>query len=95
MAKFRPSFWQDTISHINYDFQWYTGSQDSAVSIQIGAMNPGRGKRFSLLQNVQTSSVATQPPIQQLPSFCPGGTGAGGNVDHLPPYNAKFKNGWR
>jgi hypothetical protein len=61
----------------------------------IWGLIPGRGNRFSLLQNVQTSSGDTQPPIQQLPGFCPRGTGAGGGVDHLPPYNAKVKNEWR
>jgi hypothetical protein len=61
----------------------------------IWGLNPNRGNRFSLLQNVQTSYGATQPPIQQLPGFCSGDTGAGGDVDHLPPYNVKVKNEWR
>ena len=60
----------------------------------ICGLNPGRGNRFSLLQTVQ-SSGATQPPIQQLPIFFPGGKEAGGDVYHLPPYNAKVKNEWR
>jgi len=61
----------------------------------IWGLNPGRGDRFTLLQTVQTSSGDTQPPIQKLPGFCLGGTGAGGDVDYLPPYNAKVKNEWR
>jgi len=44
------------------------------------------------------SRPALEPPsllINNYWPFCPGGAGAGGDVDHLPPNNAKVKNEWR
>jgi len=46
-----------------------------------------RGKRFFLLQNVQTDSVA-------LPGSLPGVKQLGHEVNHLPPSSVSIKNEW-
>jgi hypothetical protein len=54
-----------------------------------------RGKRFSLLHSVRTSSGPTKPPLR-----CVQGTlsswvdGSGLDADYSPPYSAEVKNSW-
>jgi hypothetical protein len=51
----------------------------------IRGLNLGTGKRFSLLQNVQT-----QPPIQWVPRV----KRLGCEIDRSPPSSAEVKNEW-
>ena len=61
----------------------------------VWGLNPGKGKKFSLLQNAQTGSGAQ-------PSYYTEGTEffftkvkqPRCEVDHSPPSSAEVKNGW-
>ena len=68
-----------------------------ATSWTIRYSNPGRGNRFSVLQDVQTGSGAD--PASYLMGigrfFFPGvKRPGGGEVDHLSPTSADIKNEW-
>ena len=54
---------------------------------------PAGGKKFSLLQNVQTDSRAHQPPIQWAQASFPGAKRPGHGVNQSPP-SAEVKNEW-
>lgn len=57
------------------------------------SMIPSRGKRLSLLHNVQTSSGVTQAHIQLVPgALSPGINWPWHVTDHLPQSDAEIKN---
>ena len=51
-------------------------------------------KNFSVSQNIQTGSGATQPPIQWAPGFFPRGKGPKHDFHHSPPSSTEVKNEW-
>jgi hypothetical protein len=59
----------------------------------IWGSNPGRGKRFSLLQNAETGSgVYPASYSMGTRSSFSGGKAAGHETDHSPPPSTKVKN---
>jgi hypothetical protein len=55
----------------------------------------GAGKNLPLHHPVQTSSGATQPPIQRIPeAFYLEVKRPGRETDHTPPTVAEVKNAW-
>ena len=56
--------------------------------------NPSKGKRWSLLRNVQTVTGATQPLIQCVSGFFRGVRRFGSGFDHLPPSSTEVNVVW-
>jgi hypothetical protein len=55
----------------------------------------GRGKKFSLLHSVRTSSGPTKPPLQWVQGALSSWVGGLGlEADYSPPYSAEAKNSW-
>jgi len=51
-------------------------------------------KNFSVFQNIQTGSGATQPPNQWVLRFLPRGKGPKHDFYHSPPSSTEVKNDW-